>query len=363
MALEHQNISIGEADAAAAAVVAQDTWRDALLGHVSGAWTLEEEFDSSGSTVHWVVVKNDHTISGEAVDFYVCIGRIAASGDMCVFVGEEYTSGSNTLSKIAPRSDQQGYILGSGYYGGASSTDPAMFVLGTTFPNTNAMPLSNIIPNAPTERLFTSVDAEYAVLNVNDRTWYVGAIEDLIVPQTGLVATPAIGCGELVQGSYGRFFSITQHPIRAADAPFHVSAPHSMVPVWGGSFQGSCMLQNFAVLTAIYNYPDFYQGDRVAASEVLAVMSTGHEIGYNDPDARVDKTGALRGKFKGIRFTTGPYAVSTYDDIVVDGNKHVVFGVMNNLNSSAPYQQFIIPYGAGSAVVKPLFVMDTGIPA
>jgi hypothetical protein len=362
MAIEHQNISIGEVSAAAAAATAQDTLRDALLGHASGAWTLEEEFDSSGSTVHWVVVKNDHTISGEAVDFWVCIGRVASSGDMGIFVGEDYVAASNILSKFAPRADNPGYILGSNYYS-VNGTDIATFTLSTSLPNAAQQPLTNTIPNASTERLFTCVDAEYAVISLNDKAYYVGAITDLIVPQTGLVATPAIGCGELMQGQQGRFFSITQHPVRAADAPFQVSQPHSMLCCFGGAFQDMCMLQDYAMLSGLYGFPDFYQGDRVAASEILAIMATGNEVGYSDPDCRPDKVGALRGKFKGIRMTTGPYAAASYDTIVVDGTKHVVIGVLGSISSGSPYWQPIIPYGGSSAVAKMMMVADTGIAA
>lgn len=361
MAIEHQNISIGEATAADAAVVAQDTLRDALLDHASGAWTLEEEFDSSGLTVHWVVVKNDHTISGEAVDFWVCIGRVASSGDMAIFVGEEYIAGSNQLTKFAPRADNPGWILGSNYYS-TNGTDIAVFTLSTSLPNSAQQPQANVIPNASTERLFTCVEADHAILNVNDKTWYVGAITDLIVPQTGLVATPAIGCGELAQGSNGRFFSITQHPVRAADAPVNVSFPHTMMSPTS-TFFDMCMLENFALMSAVYGYPDFYQGDRVAASEILAIMATGYEQGYSDPDARVDKVGALRGKFRDIRMTTGPYAAASYDTIVVDGNKHIVFFVIGGLQAGAPYYMPIVAYGAGSAVAKWMMVADTGVAA
>ncbi len=362
MAIEYQNISIGEVSAAAAAAVAQDTLRDALLDHASGAWTLDEEFDSSGSTIHWVAIKNDHTLSGEAVDFWVIIGRIASSGDMAIFVGEEYTAAANLLQKIAPRSDNTGYILGSNYYS-SNGSDIKTFTLGTSLPSANGEPMANTIPNAATERLYTIVEADHAILSVNDKHWYVGAIEDLIVPQTGLVATPAIGCGELNQGSQGRFFSITQHPVRASDAPINVSCPHTFVPPLSGTYFDMTMLQDYALMTAVYGYPDFYQGDRVAASEILAIHQTGAEIGYSDPDARVDKVGGVRGKFKDIRMTTGPYAAQSYDTIDVDGNKHVIVSVLGGLQSGSPYYMPLVAYGAGSAVAKFMLVADTGIPA
>lgn len=361
MAIEHQNISIGEATAADSAAVAQTAWRDALVAHASGAWTLVEEFDSSAGTVHWVVIKNDHTISGQAVDFFVCIGRVVADGTMGCCVGEEYTAAANLLGKIAPRSDNQGWILGDDSYG-ANSTDPATFTLGTALPAGNGQPLMSAIAAAATERLFTCVEADYAVLNVNNVNMYVGAIVDLIVPKTGLVATPAIGCGDLLHGTQGRFFSITRHPVADADAPVQVSGAHSLIPVLSGSFIDMVLIHNQQMLTGVYGFPDRYQGDRVSASEVAAIMLSGMNMGYNMPVNRADKMGGLRGKFKGIRMTTGPFAASPYDDIVVDGRKHIVMYAYTNLQVNAPYQQFLAPVGYDT-VVKPLFVMDTGVAA
>ena len=363
MALEHQNISIGEADAATAAATAQSAWRDALVDHASGAWSLEEEFDSSGGTVHWVVVKNDHAVSGQDLDFFVCIGRVVATGVMGCFVGEEYTAASNVLNKFAPRSDNTGYILADGSYQASVGAGTATFTLGTTLPGTtNGSPLCENIACSATQRLFTSVDMDYAVLNVNGTTMYVGYMVDLIVPKTGLVATPAICCGNLTHGSMGRFASITNHPIIAADAPMNAQMPHSFIPVISGGYMDMVLSQNQAMLTAIYGYPDRYQNDRVAASEVCGIMATATEQGYGLTVTRADKVGGLRAKFKGLRYTTGPLAAVAYDDLVVDSKKAVVIYAFGNLQSNSPYQQFLVPYNYGS-VVRPYLTVDTGIAA
>src|SRR5881394_2765365 len=183
MAIEHQNISIGTASAALSGAAAQDAWRDALLDHISGAWTLVEEFDSAGATHHWVVVKNTTSVSGGGVDFYVCIGREVATGILGCMVGELYDATTNTLNKYAPRCSSDGTILAGGDYGhpGAQS-----WVLAAALPdNFNSYPFFQKITQAATERLFTSVEADYAVLNVNNDSIYIGSITDLIVPQTG----------------------------------------------------------------------------------------------------------------------------------------------------------------------------------
>lgn len=182
MAIEHQNISIGTASAALSGAAAQDAWRDALVGHISGAWTVVEEFDASG--FHWVVVKNTTSVSGAGVDFYVCIGREVATGILGCMVGELYDSATNILSKYAPRSGQDGYILADGSYGHAGAQ--SWTLAGALPDNFNSYPFFQKITQAATERLFTSVEADYAILNVNNETMYVGAITDLIIPATGL---------------------------------------------------------------------------------------------------------------------------------------------------------------------------------
>jgi hypothetical protein len=288
MAIEHQNISIGEATAALAAETAQTAWKNALVGHASRKWTLEEEFDA-GAAVHWVVVKND------AADvFYVCIGRVIADGTMCCFVGEEYTAAANLLAKFAPRCDNTGYILANNFFG-TNSSDVATFTLSSSLPNTNGQPQTASIPAAATERLFTCVDSDYAVLNVNNVNMYVSCDRRPHRPEDRSRGPPAIGCGQLENGSQGRFFAITRHPIAASDAPVNVSGAHNMVPVVGGSYIDMTMIHNQAMLTGIYGFPDRYQGDRVAASECVAIMQAASEMGYNIPGLSTGQDGALRG--------------------------------------------------------------------
>jgi hypothetical protein len=60
--------------------------------------------------------------------------------------------------------------------------------------------------------------------------------------------------------------------------------------------------------------------------------------------------------------TTGPLAAAAYDTIVVDARKHIVMFAHANMDSNSPYQAFVRPYGYNT-IVKPLFVMDTGIAA
>lgn len=361
MAIEHQNISVSEVDAATAGATAQAAWRDALLDHASGAWTLEEEFDSAGATHHWVVVKNDHTISGGDTDFYVCIGREASTGIMGCMVGEVYTAGSNTLDKVAPLSNGSGYILTDGSYGGGSSTVSVTWVLAAALPdNFNTYPNFQKISQVSTERLFTSVEGNFAVLNVNGKTMYIGYLTDLIVPKTGLVATHAIGCFSLENENAGEFGGVTNHPVASADLPISVNSPHAALAICNGTYFNAVAIQDQALMTALYGYADRYQNDLVAASEVAALMAAGYQ--GTSAGNRGDKMGVVRAKFKGLRMTTGPLAAVAYDNVDVDGNKHVIIKAFASMTTLGPYVNPATPKDYGTTV-KPLLVMDTGIAA
>lgn len=362
MALEHQNITLGEATAALSAAVAQNTLRDALLDHASGAWTLEEEFDSGGGIIHWVVVKNATAISGAGTDFYVCIGRKISDGMMGMMVGETYIAAANQLSKYAPLSNSQAVILADDTFGFpvAGPANPT-WTLNDTWPDTfHSYPIFNANASAATERVFTSVDADYAILNFNGQSYYVGALTDLIVPKTGLVATPAIACCSIMQGNPGYFGAVTRHPVAAADAPMTVYWPHGLAPIVPSSGIVTVAMELQAIINGLYGYADRYQNDRVAASEVAAVMlAAGQSFSPNNNAAKV---GAVRAKFKGLRWTTGPKAAVAYDDIIVDNKKHVVVYPVGALSSWNPYVYIPLPYNY-DVVAQPMLVMDTGIAA
>lgn len=361
MALTHQNTSIGAATAALAAAAAQTAWRDALTGHPSGAWTLADEFDSAGGTVHWVVVKNSTAISGVGADFYVCIGRVVATGIMGACVGEVYSSGTKILSKFAPYtvSGASGqYIQADGSFGTVSGTT-ANFTLSTALPSASGQPICAAAPSAATARLVTSVEKEYAILGWNVTFQYVGGLVDLITPKAGLVATPAIACVNLLDSSPGSFGSITNHPIAAADAPYNCGFAHALTPVYSANQYFEIInMQSQALELSVYSHGDRYQNDRVSASELAGIM---HIALAGSTGAKTDKTGALRAKFRGLRWTTGPFAATGYDNISVDGKKHMVLLTLTNIGSLSSYAAFATPNGETNSVLKPMLVFDTGI--
>lgn len=353
MAIVYQSTSVSDATAAAAGILAQNAIRDALLAHPSGAWTLEEEFDAGG-LLHWTVLKNADSLSDVGFDFYVCIGRVIASGQLGVCLGELYTASTNTLSIFAPRSAQyyQNSILADFSYstgGGA----PATFTLGSSLPNTDTQPLCGTPTPAPTMRFISIVEKDYAMFLVNNMLYYVGALIDDIVPASGLDAATPVGCFNVFDGQPGTFGGLTRHPIDPTLAPLAVTYAHSLMPLNIGAH---VLAERQAMGTAVWTHPDRFQGGRVAASEFSAIMAAGASGGNANNGG--EKTGVMRGRFNNIRYTTFPAAAAIFDTIVVDGRKHVIMADHGQMDGT-----FITPYNYNAGTIKRGIVCDTGLVA
>jgi len=352
MAIEFQSTSISGASAAAAGTTAQSAARDALVNHASGAWTLVEEFDSAGATVHWVVVKCNHLISGATADFYVCIGRVASTGQIGILVGEVYTAATHTLGTFAPNAQtlSSNTILADGSYATSSGGSTAQFVLGTSLPNATQLPFCPLDVAAATLRFVKVVDADHAIIVLNTMVYYIGALTDLLVPDANIPAATPIALCDFLNSSQCFFGYLTRHPIDAANAPLTTSMVFALMQA--SNFM--TMIQRQAIDTAMYGYPDRYQGNRVAASEIAAIMFASS---YNNNALNTAaKVGALRGKFKHMRYATMPAAAVQYDTISVDGRKHLILQDKGTPSSS----EFVVPNGL-SATTKLGLVVDTGV--
>lgn len=353
MAIVYQSTSVSDVSAAAAGILAQNAIRDALLAHPSGAWTLEEEFDAGG-LLHWTVLKNSDSLSDVGFDFYVCIGRVIATGQLGVCLGELYTASTNTLSVFAPRSGlyYQNSILADFSYSTGGGT-PASFTLGSSLPNTDTQPLCGTPTPAATMRFISIVEKDYAMFLVNNMLFYVGALFDDIVPVSGLDAAVPVGCFNVFDGNIGTFGGLTRHPIDPTLAPMAASYVHSLMPLNIGAH---VLVERQAMGTAVWTHPDRFQGGRVAASEFYAIMAAGTQ-GGNVNNAG-EKTGVIRGRFKNLRYTTFPWAATVFDTIVVDGRKHVVMSDHGGMDGT-----FITPYNYNASVIRRGLVCDTGLVA
>lgn len=354
MAIAFQSTSISGASAAVSGATAQSAIRDALVNHPSGAWTLVEEFDSAGASVHWVVLKNSTAISGVGSDFFVCIGRLASTGQLCVMVGEIYTPATHNLNTFAPVASTSiiNTILPDGSFSaGTGPGSSSSYVLAAALPTGGTgNPFAPTNTPAATMRFVPIVEKDYAIIHVNANAFYVGALTDLIVPAPGLVAATPIGCFDLF--STGSFGSLTRHPIDAAIAPLQVAASHGVSAINSGM---TAAIQRMAADSGIYLNPDRFQGNRVAASELAAIM-----LGSNTnsgPNNTAAKLGGIRGKFKNVRITTFPFAAVVFDTIVVDGRKHIIL-----FDKGAITGEFFTPYNYNTTV-KYGIVCDTGVAA
>lgn len=352
MAIAYQSTSVSDADAPAAGILAQNAIRDALVAHPSGSWSVEEEFDAGG-TIHWTVLKCDGVVSGVGFDYYVAIARLIATGQIGVSVGEVYTAATNQLSSFAPRSIpyyMNPSILADFSFSLGGGT-PASFTLGNAFPGNDGTPYCAVPAAQPTMRFISIVEKDYAILMLNNVLWYIGALWDDIVPGPGLDAAVPVGCFNLYDGGVPTFGALTRHPIDAALAPMNIGYPHALQPL----NYSLILAERQAMGTAVWLHPDRYQGGRVVASEVSAIMVSGSQGGNANNGG--EKSGVLRGRFKNIRYTSFPWAVQAFDTIVVDGRKAVVM-----IDHGALDQGFVNPQDYNNNIRRGL-VCDTGVAA
>lgn len=323
MAIAFTDTAVAETSAAIAAATIQTAWRTALTGHVSGAWTLVEEFASA--SINWVIVKNSTVVSGVGADFHVIIGRVISSGELMVFVAEGYDTATKAISAMA------GQYTTSAIAIDADGKIATTFVLGTTVPlyYQEPMPMHAIGTPPASVRALSAVESTHAIFAIPTLHAYVGQVTSLI---TGAVADPPAICmmnlnvAATVQGpdSGG---SLTRHPLSAArtagQSPPIMYFPNRLLPIGVTSLYAMARVARSLpeLVQGTYFSGDRLQGNRYAASEILAVMTAPFCGNYGNI-APSSVTGALRGKFKSLRYASIPPTMAFADTVVIDGFKH-----------------------------------------
>ena len=97
MALAYTTGTINQPDAGSVGLAMANKIRDDVVAHA--AWELVEEFTPASSVVRWTVLKCLMGVSGLPKDFYFVIGRTLSNGELRFMLGEDYNSGSHTLTK------------------------------------------------------------------------------------------------------------------------------------------------------------------------------------------------------------------------------------------------------------------------
>lgn len=350
MALTFTTTTPSAASVAAVAAIIQSAWRDALTAHASGAWTLVEEWDSAGGTIHHVVVKNSTSVSAVGVDFYVVISRRVSDGEIRVAVGEGYTTGGHVLSTYAARNAAAAAINANGTFTASSyslaATLPGIGGSGSE-PTTGYT--STAVPGASTCKCTTYVTEKMAILSHylasgNAMTFCaaVGGFGDSLI-QAPSVDQPIIGMADLVYPQIGNA-ALTRHPVEAADATMRY--PQQLYPPAVINFP-NVGLNQMAVRCGNYYGGDRYQGGRVAACEVGIIMYAPFQNSAGSTPAT--QSGTLRGKFSALKYGGFADVGVPGDTVVVDGKKHMLIG-KNNSN----------PIAAGQSGPYLALMMDTG---
>lgn len=336
MAIVSANTNISGASAAASAATFQTLLRDALVAHPSGAWTLEEEFDSSSGNIHWVVIKNTATVSGELLDFYLVIGRFVSTGQMIFFVCETYTTGTHVCGKYPPGWGTGQVVAADGSYAGT-------FTLATAFPSGASQPDASVIFTCLAAfKYIYAIDSSYFILSTNifSGPYYFGyGTSFTSIPDPGFIITGAIGIWQSLSGNGGVRF--TRHLV-----------PSSQIvhQAWSSNPPGFLTLENPRWALSPYSIPDRLQNSVAVASRIWVVMfSSFYTVGFQTPDI----SGALRGVLRNVRYALVPTSAAYGDTVVVDGRKFVI-----NTLSSASASYYAISNSSNNSKTGTL--IDTG---
>lgn len=115
--------TLTEASAAALGATMQSKIRDDLGLHP--AWELVEEFTPSGGAVNWLVMKCLASASGLSQDYFVVIARNISSGELRIFISENYNTSTKVVQYYVP------YFGGAGVTYDSLGRNSATFTLGT----------------------------------------------------------------------------------------------------------------------------------------------------------------------------------------------------------------------------------------
>lgn len=317
MAIAFVSSSTAAATSALAAAAIQTAWRDALVAHASGAWTLADEFDSAGGTIHWVVIKNDTTISGVGNDFYIAIGRVAASGQMYILLGETYTIATKLLSDLAPNPDASGaYTVDA--QGRSTQAGLVNFTLGAGVPGSNPGPSFLAPLPAASGRYYSMIEADHCMLGTADKpVGYFGAITSLV---TGVSDPVAILGGDLIPSPWALTTGpgMTRHPNSVGATS--IRNGHKVIGVTPSGLPCYTARNFIELVTSNFASGDRNQASKAFASDVLAVMCTTFGSSSGLPSA----LGALRGQFKNLKFAIINPAMVFADQLLIDNKKHIL---------------------------------------
>lgn len=126
MAIVYTTGTINQPDTGSLGLAMIEKMRDDITAHA--AWDLVEEFTAAAGTVRWYVLKCLAAQSGLPSDFYVVLSRTLATGEIRVFICEDYNAGSHTATFYAPGGYSSSFLYD------ATGRHTVPFVLSTVPP-------------------------------------------------------------------------------------------------------------------------------------------------------------------------------------------------------------------------------------
>lgn len=320
MAITYLQQNFAEANAPASALLFQNLLKQQLLAHPSLAWTLVEEFDSAGATIHWKVFKCAN--GGATVgDYYLITGRRLSDGGINMFIAEGYDAATHTATKYTPITDttQQGLLADMTAAVFGSTTVGVSWDLAAIWPpSTFGTPSNWGWVATATAKVFFCVGPKTITMGFAGNVVVMGAFDSIM---SGITDYPCLGWQSLLSGGLGW---LTRHPLPASEMPYNATKGYWMFRTLGFDTNTMAYLAvNYPYLfSGQYLYGDKFQNGRVSASELYIAMTAGKAANTKG------FSGFLRGKMRNVRVATGPAAAVPYDTMSIDGRKHIITTVL-----------------------------------
>jgi hypothetical protein len=134
MAITFSTGTINQPDAGSVGLAMVEKIRDDVIAHP--AWDLVEEFTPASGTVRWYVFRCLAAQSDLPNDFCVVIGRLLGSGELRMYLCEDYTLATHTMAFYPSYQTVSG---SSTLYDSFGRNSAATVILGTTFPGASGV--------------------------------------------------------------------------------------------------------------------------------------------------------------------------------------------------------------------------------
>jgi hypothetical protein len=308
VAIQFTTGTINQPDAGSVGLAMVEKIRDDVVAHA--AWDLVEEFTPASGLVRWYVLKCLAAQSGLSADFFVVIGRTLGSGELRMFICEQYNPTTHVASKYCIASPSSNTVL---YDSLGRIPDATTYTLSTAvLTGSGLTPFYNSwIPSGTSVKFWVIVDNDgfsVAFNGASNGFFHCGAYIPLSIVSSLL---PVHTWGSSSSGS--------------ANAGAITRNPASAVP--GNTLHGAALMVSSTSANVLgfqgeLRYNDALQGGQRVVAEQGIVMAP-----VFSADVFYPQWGYALGKVKRMRanYTSAPVGAAFGDAYVLQGRLWVPY--------------------------------------